>query len=75
MVDNFVNARRTDENPSFQSADSDSNVGTGLRKFMGKDGETRLWLATGGDTTNTPVGQYVWDGVGEKVLITHEIHT
>ena len=67
----FINAKRTDENLSFVSADSDSNVGTGFRKFMGSDGVERLWLSK--DTTGTLVGQYVWDGVDKKVLITSEI--
>ena len=68
---NFANARRTDENLSFKSVDSDPNVGTGFRKFMGSDGQERLWLSK--DTTGTLVGQYVWDGEGEKVLITSEV--
>ena len=70
---NFVNARRadSDENLSFVSADSDINVGTAFRKFVGSDGHERLLLSK--DTTGTLVGQYVWDGVGEKVLITSEI--
>ena len=60
------------ENLSYNSTDSaDSNVGTGFRKFMGSDGVKRLWLSK--DTNGTLVGQYVWDGVGEKVLITSEI--
>ena len=71
MVNNFVNARRTDENLAFESVDSESNVGTGFRKFMGSDGQERLWLSK--DTTGTLVGQYVWNGVDKKVLITSEV--
>jgi hypothetical protein len=37
---------------------------------MESDGLERLWLSK--DTTGTLVGQYVWDGVGEKVLIISE---
>ena len=67
----FVNARRSDQSHLFVSADSDSNEGTAFRKFMGSDGQQRIWLSK--DTTGTLVGQYVWDGVGEQVLITSEI--
>ena len=67
----YVNARRSDQSQLFVSADPDSNVGTAFRKFMGSDGQQRLWLSK--DTAGTLVGQYVWDGVGEKVLITSEI--
>ena len=67
----FTNARRSDQSHLFVPADPDSNEGTAFRKFMGSDGQQRSWLSK--DTTGTLVGQYVWDGVGEKVLITSEI--
>jgi hypothetical protein len=38
---------------------------------MGSDGVERLWLTK--NTTGTPVGEDVWDGVGEKVEIISEI--
>ena len=71
---NFVNARRIDENLSFKSVDSDSNVRTSFRRFMASDGEERLWLASPRDTTDTPVGRYAWNGMDEKVKIISEIH-
>ena len=52
------------------SADSDSIVGSRFRHFMGSDGVQRLWLDE--DTNGTLVGQYVWDGVSEKILIISE---
>jgi hypothetical protein len=67
----FVNARRTDQNVLFVPAMPDTTVVTHFRKFMGSDGVERLWLSR--NTTGTPVGGYVWDGVGEKVQITSEI--
>ena len=67
----YVNARRSDQSRLFVPADPDSNEGTAFRKFMGSDGQQRMWLSK--NTTGTLVGQYVWDGVGEKVLITSEI--
>lgn len=66
----FVNGKRTDKIFSFVSADSNSNVGTPFRKFMGSDGIERLWFNEG--STGTIVGHYVWDGMNEKVLITSE---
>jgi len=68
----FVNAKRTetDEDISFVPANY-TTIATPFRKFMGSDGLERLWLTK--STTGTLVGEYVWDGEGEKVQITSEI--
>lgn len=68
---NFVGARRSDELFVPAYPESNASVRGPFRKFMGLDGQERLWISS--DLNGTLVGEYVWNGIGEKVLITSEI--